>query len=201
VPEAGFVAQSCYVVPTASSVSAMCAPAGPEPVDGACRNSTDCNVLLACVQVDGTNRCETFSCGLHPSCSPGTYYAVKPLVVDGVARTATSVPVCLPNLPCMLLQSPSVCVAGKVCAVVGSQGETSCVTPGSAKQNEWCDEANACAEGLVCAIRPDRSQDKCLKLCHIEQGATECPGGTCQGGNKAIPDGFGICVGDSADGG
>jgi len=87
-----------------------------------------------------------------------------------------------------------------VCAVVG-QGETSCVTPGPAKQNEWCDEGTGCGEGLVCALRPDKTQNRCLKLCHIDMGAAECPGGTCQGGNNAIPNGFGICVGDIADGG
>jgi hypothetical protein len=95
----------------------------------------------------------------------------------------------------------SSCTAGKVCGVVGSQGETSCMTPGPANQNEWCDEATRCAAGLVCAMRPIKTQNKCLKICHVDAGAQECPGGTCQGGNNAFPTGFGICVGDNPDAG
>jgi len=116
------------------------------------------------------------------------------------------VPVCVPIMHCDLLKTPSVCMGGKVCAVVGSLGETSCVTPGTAKRDEQCDETTPCAEGLVCAMRPDKTQNRCLQLCHVTQGSQapaldECPGGACQGGNMALPMGFGICVGDSPDAG
>jgi hypothetical protein len=193
--------QSCYVSPAASGVVAACALAGTGVADDACSDSANCSISLACVQIDGAGICRPFSCGLPPSCPPGSFYQLAPLVVAGVPMSATVVPVCVRNIPCGLLEAPSSCASGKVCAVVGNDGETSCVNPGPAKRNEYCDETTACGDGLVCAMRPDKTQNQCLQLCHVDQSATECPGGTCQGGNNAIPTGFGICVGDSPDGG
>jgi hypothetical protein len=198
--------QSCYVSPTATGVVASCAPAGPGMTGDACRDSRSCGMDLACVQIDGAGICRPFSCGLPPSCPPGSFYQLAPLLVTGAVLPNTVVPVCLPNIACSLLTTPRQCVNGKVCAVVGNGGETSCVTPGSAKRDEFCDESTACAEGLVCAIRPDKTQNRCLQLCHIDQNnrdqaIPECPGGTCQGGNMALPMGFGICVGDNPDAG
>ena len=83
--------------------------------------------------------------------------------------------------------------------MVGSEGDTTCMEPGSAKVGEPCDEANRCADGLLCS----RFANQCVKICHVgpvDSGTSDCPTGTCQGGNLSLPDGFGICVGQT-DGG
>jgi hypothetical protein len=202
VSDVGNPSQSCYVSPSPTGVVASCALAGSGIAGSACADSGDCSISLACVQVDGAGVCRPFSCGLPPSCPSGSFYQLAPLVVGGTPLPATVVPVCTPNSPsCSLLATPSGCTSGKVCAVVGNDGETSCVTPGPAKRNESCDESTPCGDGLVCAIMTDKTQNRCLQLCHVDQSAAECPGGTCQGGNNAIPTGFGICVGDDPDAG
>jgi hypothetical protein len=44
--------------------------------------------------------------------------------------------------------------------------------------------------------------NQCLKICHLDAGPAECAGGgVCQGGNRSVPQGFGICFGGSRDGG
>jgi hypothetical protein len=205
--DAAVITHSCYVSPASNGgVVAACALAGPGGEGSACHDSRDCAAILACVQIDGAGVCRPFSCGLPPNCPLLSFYEVAPLIVAGVAIPGTVVPVCVPAVHCNLLQTPSDCAGGKVCAVIGNMGETSCVTPGTAKRDEGCDEMTLCAEGLVCAMRPDKTQNRCLQLCHIDQGnadqaLTECPGGTCQGGNMALPAGFGICVGDNPDAG
>lgn len=199
------ITQSCYVAPSSSGPVAVCATAGTGAAESACQDSRDCAVGLACVQVDGVGKCELLSCGLPPSCTPlgMLFYQLEPLISGGTIYPSMLVPVCVPIMPCNLLETPSVCVGGKVCAVVGSMGETSCVTPGSAKRDQYCDEITPCAEGLVCAMRPDKTQNRCLQICHVNQDAdqalSECPGGTCQGGNMELPTNFGICVGDNPD--
>jgi hypothetical protein len=192
---------SCYVRPstpnTGSSVIAECAPAGQVAAGSACQDSTDCAASLACVDVDGSAVCRRFSCALPPQCPTGSYYQLKPLRVQGVTMPSLKVPVCLPVDHCQLLATPSTCPNDQICAVVGSEGDTTCVAPGTAQLGEACDDLDLCAEGLVCS----KLKGQCLKLCRVASGMAECPGGTCQGGNRSLPDGFGICVGTNLDGG
>jgi hypothetical protein len=192
------VAQSCYVKPAAPEVITECAPAGAGAPGDACNDSSDCGAGLACVDVNQKAVCRPFSCAVPVQCTEGTFYQEAPLRVTGTTEASLKVPVCLPNDHCELLATPNPCASGLVCAVVGSQGETSCIVPGSAKVDEPCDETNRCAEGLICS----KLKNQCLKICHVASPPTmECPGGTCQGGNLSLPKDFGICVGTSADGG
>jgi len=192
------VPESCYVRPSASSVITECAPVGHGASGDACEDSSDCGALLACVEVNQRAICRPFSCALPAQCTPGNFYQRAPLRVSGVTMPDVKVPVCLPSDNCELLKMPSPCPSGQVCAVVGSEGETSCVPPGQSKLGDPCDdETNFCAEGLICS----KLKNQCLKICHIDAGITECPGGVCQGGNLSVPSGFGICFGSSPDGG
>jgi hypothetical protein len=192
------VAQSCYVKPAASGVITECAPMGAGAAGDACNDSSDCGAGLACVEVSQSSVCRPFSCAVPVQCTAGSFYQEAPLRVMGVTEASVKVPVCLPNDHCELLGVPNPCAPGLVCAVVGNQGETSCIVPGSAKVDEPCDETNRCAEGLICS----KLNNQCLKICHVASPPTmECPGGTCQGGNLSLPKDFGICVGTSADGG
>jgi hypothetical protein len=193
--------RSCYVRPADSvpgtKVVSECAPVGPGAVGSDCQDSSDCGAGMACVDVKGKSTCREFSCALPTSCSKRSYYQLAALRVSGATIADVKVPVCLPTDNCDLMADAKACQSGLVCAVVGSEGDTTCIVEGTAKLGEPCDDLNFCAQGLVCS----KSKNQCLKICRTSAGAAECPGGACQGGNLSVPDGFGICVGTSADGG
>jgi len=192
--------QSCYVHPSGDSVIAECAAVGARGVGDACDDSRDCGFSLACVELDGQPTCRRFSCAVPADCAAQTYYQLEPLRVAGVTLKNVQVPVCVPTTPCELLAPDAgTCQKdGRVCAVVGTHGDTTCVVPGTGKLGDACDDPmNACGEGLVCS----KLKNQCLQICHVSMGSMECPGGTCQGGNRSLPDGFGICVGSTVDGG
>jgi hypothetical protein len=195
------VQRSCYVRPSdlvpGSRVTTECTPVGQGAAGSACDDSSDCGALLACVEVNAKPTCRRFSCALPTSCPTGSFYQLEPLRVAGATMFDLKVPVCLPTDHCDFMASPSTCPKGQVCAVVGSEGDTTCVVPGTAQLGDACDDLNFCAEGLVCS----KLKNQCLKICRTSAGMTECPGGTCQGGNLSLPDGFGICVGTAPDGG
>jgi hypothetical protein len=188
------IVQSCYIRPAPTGVVTECAPVGTGAEGSACNDSHDCGPLLVCVEVDQKTACRAVYCALPPVCLRGTYYQEAPLRVNGLTRLDINVPVCLPVDKCTLLAQPNPCPAGKVCAVVGSEGDTTCLPPGPAKLGEPCDETDRCGEGLLCS-----RSNQCVKICHIASSES-CPTGTCQGGNRSLPDGFGICVGQT-DGG
>ena len=190
------IVQSCYIKPSATGVTAECAPVGPGAEGSACSDSLECGALLACVEVDQKGVCRPVSCVLPALCLKGTYYEEAPLRVSGATRRDLAIPVCLPADNCTLLAPQNPCPAGKECAVVGSEGETTCREPGSAKVGGFCDDANRCSGGLLCS----KFANQCVKICHVDSGPIDCPTGTCQGGNRSLPDGFGICVGQT-DGG
>src|SRR5260221_10890676 len=192
--------QSCYVKPSGASVVTECAPVGQGEEGSPCQDSSDCGALLACVDVNQNPVCRPFSCALPAKCPAGSgaFPQQVPLRVLGTTLPDVKVPVCLPNDHCVLLFKPNPCPQGQACAIVGAEGETTCVVPGVGKLGDACDDqAKLCAAGLVCS----KLKNQCLQLCHIGAAMTECVGGTCQGGNRSLPDGFGICVGTSSDGG
>jgi hypothetical protein len=190
------IVQACYIKPAAGGVATECAPIGPGEPGSACNDSLECGALHACVEVDERAVCRPVYCPLPSVCLKGSYYQEAPLRVNGATRRDINVPVCLPVDNCTLLSQPSPCPGNKVCTVVGSERDTTCLEPGSAKVGESCDPTGRCAEGLLCS----RFSNQCVKICHVDPNAKECPTGTCQGGNRSLPDGFGICVGQT-DGG
>jgi hypothetical protein len=189
--------EACYLKPSPFGIQTACAPVGAGADGSPCQDSSECGALLACVDVDGKSVCRQLRCELPPQCPAGTFYQETPLRVSGATSTDFKVPVCLPNDHCAILAAVNPCSGGEVCAIVGSKGETTCIFPGMRKERDACDEANRCGEGLVCS----KFSNTCFKLCHIDTGKQECPGGACQGGNQSIPDKFGICVGETSDGG
>jgi hypothetical protein len=193
------VSQSCYIqrAEAGSGVATQCGPVGSVPEGGECQDSHDCVALNACVEIDGKGVCRPVSCALPIICPPGSFYQEEKLRIGGT-NSGFAVPVCLPNDHCMLLSDPNPCNhPGEVCAVVGSQGETSCIEPGPGKQGDDCDETptKRCGNGLLCS----KFNNQCVRLCHVSADVNECGGGICQGGNKSIPEGFGICVGEIPD--
>jgi hypothetical protein len=191
------ISQSCYVKPGATGVITECAPIGPGLAGDPCNDSHECGPLLACIEVDQRAVCRPVYCALPPTCMKRTYYQEAPLRVNGITRRELNVPVCLPVDDCTLLATPNPCANGKICAVVGSEGETTCIEPGPAKVGDKCDESKRCGEGLFCS----KFANECVKICHVGQvDSLDCNTGTCQGGNRSLPDGLGICVGQT-DGG
>jgi hypothetical protein len=198
VSEEPKIVQGCYLKPATIGVVTECAPVGPGAEGSACSDSHECGPQLACVEVDQQAACRRITCFLPPDCLKGTYYQEAPLRVNGRTRFDLNVPACLPTDNCTLLDPVNHCPSGKVCTVVGNDGDTTCLVPGSAKVGEGC-ETSACAEGLLCS----KFSNQCVKICHVgsaDSGSSECPSSTCQGGNRSLPDGFGICIGQ-IDGG
>jgi hypothetical protein len=189
------IAQSCYIRPAGTGVTTECAPAGMLGDGDACNDSHDCSAVHECVEVDQKAACRPVVCSVPADCSKWTYYQEAPLRANGVTRREFLIPVCVPTDNCVLLE-PNQCPAGKVCAIVGTRGDTTCLEPGSAKIGEPCDDDNACTEGLLCS----KLVNQCVKLCHVDPQNEDCRPGICQGGNRSLPDGFGICVGP-VDGG
>jgi hypothetical protein len=192
------IVQACYIKPAGTGVVTECAPVGPGAEGSACNDSRECGVQLACVEVDQKSACRRITCFLPPDCLKGTYYQEAPLRANGTTRSDLKVPACLPTDNCTLLGPQDQCPSGKVCAVVGSNGDTTCRVPGIVNLGEACDETNTCAEGLLCS----KFSNQCAKICHVGEvdSGVNCPTGTCQGGNRSLPEGFGICVGQT-DGG
>jgi hypothetical protein len=104
------------------------------------------------------------------------------------------IPVCVPAIPCQLLDDTSCCVGNAcelTCSVVRDDGTTSCVAPGTGTLADPC----PCAAGYICS----KLTNECKKLCKIGQDAVDCDsGGKCQGGTTSLPADIGICVAETA---
>jgi hypothetical protein len=120
-----------------------------------CARSTECSPGYECV-AGGT--CRHYCCSGNSACSTNQFCDVQP-----VAQSPnTLVPVCLTELPCILLDDDT-CPPTDQCAVVRDDGSTSCVTVGTAQDGEGC-EAEHCARGLVCLGA--QGQRTCEPLCY-----------------------------------
>jgi hypothetical protein len=186
---------ACAVRVGPSATTSVCEPAGTGESGSPCDDSSDCAPGLGCVEAKtsgtGGGTCRPFSCTLPMNCPAYTFYQELPLRQHG-QKLSVNVPVCTPVDNCVLLTDS--CGSELVCTIVGDNA-TSCLTPGEAALDQPCDDDMRCAPNLVCA----KTTNMCRQLCHI--GTDECVGGTCQGGNKAFPDGIGVCVGVMPDGG
>lgn len=189
------IARACYINPGPTGVTTECAPVGTRDKGEPCNDSHECGPLFACVEAENKATCQEVSCST-PSCLKRTYYREVPLRANGVTRSDLLIPVCYPTDNCTLL-APGQCPEGKVCAVVGTFGDTNCTEPGSAMAGEACNDNHACAEGLLCS----KVVGQCIKICRDNPDSQDCPnGGICQAGNLSLPSGFGVCVGQ-VDGG
>ena len=189
------IVQSCYITPGRTGVMTECAPVGMLEAGDPCNDSHECGALMACIEGDQKATCRFVSCGFTPDCQPKHFYRELPLRANGVTRSDLPIPVCYPTDNCVLL-SQGQCPEGKVCAVIGTLGDTTCLEPGSAMAGESCDDTRACAEGLLCS----KAIGQCVKICRDDPDSHDCPNGLCQAGNLSLPSGFGICVGQ-VDGG
>lgn len=189
------IVRACYINPGPTGVTTECAPAGTRDKGEPCNDSHECGPLFACVEAENKATCQEVSCST-PSCLKWTYYREVPLRANGVTRSDLLIPVCYPTDNCTLLAQGQ-CAEGKVCAVVGTFGDTNCTEPGTAMAGESCSDTHTCAEGLLCS----KVVGQCIKICRDNPDSQDCPnGGICQAGNLSLPSGFGVCVGQ-VDGG
>jgi hypothetical protein len=142
-----------------------------------CMKATDCASELGCI-AGLTPICRAYCCASLESC-PANTYCVKAAMNEA---QQDEIPVCIPVTKCVLLDNTG-CTDGEVCAIVRTDGTTSCVTPGTGTLGQPC----PCANGYTC------SGGTCFKLCHVNNN--ECgPNGYCQGGTKPYPKDIGYCV-------
>lgn len=206
-PEAGVSeggpsnAYGCFVQVGPTGPVAACALSGSGNSGAPCVSAQDCAAGFACVGDGSAAQCRRYCCAQDPKqqeCDSGSYCAERTLR-DETGPTALKVPVCVQADNCELDEPypcPSnkkcTCKDGMACAVVQSDGTTSCIVPGSGLAGDAC----PCAPGHVCA----KATNACLKLCKTQAGTSECGSGKCQGASY-LPDGFGVCVLTAPDGG
>jgi hypothetical protein len=172
---------ACQLVGANNQVAAVCGMAGTAAANMVCKQTSDCQAGLGCVEVGNVSLCLTYCCQSLEACPNGTYCARVPLA----EAPKNDIPVCIPTTPCMLLQD-STCPSGQTCAIVRASGSTtSCVTPGSGMTGQAC----PCAPGFTCSW----TENTCLQLCTTTPDS--CPlDNYCQGGTAPYPDGVGYCV-------
>jgi hypothetical protein len=196
--DAGFsFAPACHVVAGGLVPSTTCLPSTVAGMYAStCSHSTECSPGYECV--DG-GTCRHYCCGGNSACSDGQFCDAQPMAES----PGTLVPVCLAQLPCVLLNDGS-CPMTEQCSVVRDDGATSCVTVGTAQAGEPC-ESEHCARTLVC-LGPQGSDPttglslrRCQQLCLIgNPTACKSTGGTCIGTLPLFPNPFpnpavGVC--------
>lgn len=184
---------ACHVRGGPKGPERACEATGSGVTGSPCMASSDCAPGLACVGPKHGGVCRPYCCGDVEACPSRTHCEVRELRDDADEASPMGIPVCVPAMDCKLLEHEPCASLGLVCGIVRADGTTSCVPPGTGKLDEPC----PCAFGYVCA----KSQNKCLKLCHVNLASAECPGGTCQGGTGELPPGIGVCVGGYEDAG
>jgi hypothetical protein len=191
---------SCQVRATLAGQQAVCAPAGTGTSGDPCVSGANCAPGFACVEAAGTAQCRRYCCNDSESCETGTYCTKRSLRLDAKAvLSPVTVPVCVKAVACLPLEpypcpegTTCQCPADTACTVVRADGTTDCVPPGTGVEGENC----PCAAGYVCS----QGTNTCLKICKLRLDEPQCSDGLCQS-SKSLPDGYGLCVGDTADAG
>ena len=175
---------ACHVVAAGSSPSTACFPAGLGLTNATCSRSTECAAGHECV---GDGSCRHYCCGGNSACQINEFCDVQSTTQD----PNTLVPVCMPEVPCLLLNDET-CPASQQCTVVREDGSTSCVGVGTARDGDLCD-AEHCARGLVCIGA--QSAPRCAPLCYTtNHRACESTGRTCIGTLPLFPNPtIGVC--------
>lgn len=169
-----------------------CEPAGEKGAGVSCTNASDCLPGMTCVEGGPSGpECRPYCCGDPESCPHATYCSTRTPHIGSV-KISHVVPVCVPATPCKLLAGAlSGCTGSQICTIVRADGTTACDEAGAGTRGEPC----PCADGFVCG----KAANQCLKVCRIQESATDCPKGTCQAGSSTFPTGFGVCIGGAAD--
>lgn len=168
---------ACHVVSSGEDTRTACLAAGYD-MNSTCTQPTDCAAGHECVG-DGT--CRHYCCSGNSACSTNQFCDVQPVTQS----PKTLVPVCMPQIPCTLLDDDS-CPASQQCGVVREDGATSCVDLGTAGDREPCDDEH-CARGFVCLGA--MGSRRCAPLCYTAV-PSPCNGSgrTCTGTLPLFPD-------------
>ena len=168
---------ACHVVSSGQDTRTACLAAGYD-MNSTCTQPTDCAAGHECVG-DGT--CRHYCCSGNSACSSNQFCDVQPVTQS----PKTLVPVCMPQIPCTLLDDSS-CPASQQCGVVREDGATSCVDLGTAGDREPCDDEH-CARGFVCLGA--MGSRRCAPLCYTSV-SSPCNGSgrTCTGTLPLFPD-------------
>ncbi len=182
-------AKACRVVGAVSAPVADCVDGSRRGNDGkTCEDGADCAPGFDCVAGDKGNVCRHYCCmgtceGQTPQSGGLTFCDVRQL-----GAFAHKVPVCVPLKSCKLLTSGE-CAVDESCSVVTENGDTGCVTVGTAKAGDACDEEH-CGAKLTCLGQPGNR--KCYTLCRV--GSTECgTGQVCTTSTVFKDPDYGIC--------
>lgn len=179
-----FATPACHVVADGLFPRPTCEPSTVAGMyASSCAHPTECSPGYECVE-GGT--CRHYCCAGNSACSEGLFCDVQP-VVDS---PGTLVPVCLPQIPCVLLDDQT-CAPDEQCSVVRDNGATSCVTVGLAGDGEPCEQEH-CQRGLVCL--GSLGSRRCEPLCRTLEPKQCNSGRTCIGTLPLFPNPtVGVC--------
>ena len=186
--DAGAGLLACRVVRRGTTVGPQCTASGAGKDGDACRASLDCGVGFECVGNPG--QCRRYCCLGSKSCGEGRVCDKQTLFGD----ESVTVPVCAPVHPCQLL-APKACPDNQTCAIADQRnGQTSCLTIGSAQVGESCETIN-CGAGLTCLGQ--EGTRSCFKLC-TKSKYGDCPSETkCKGSAPLFTNlDQGVCIKD-----
>lgn len=141
---------------------------------GQCQEGYQCN--------SGSNTCRKICCG-NTDCPTG--------VICQQIAGADGAGFCRPSDACNITDASS-CGSGNGCYPLGTEGDTQCLTAGTATEGMTCDALNACVAGHGCAGTPATCRQYCNPTSPSCPTDYTCAGLTDTGGT-AIP-GVGVCV-------
>lgn len=182
-PDGGSKLTCQLVANDQDALEAKCTMAGDAEAGDPCKEATDCGVGLGCQGTPVTGVCRQYCCDDPNACPAQTY-----CTPSAMAELDIEVPFCAPVTPCELLNDAAWCGPGETCAVVRSDGTTSCVPVPPPGEAGFEGDACPCAAGYMCS----NATGTCLKLCHV--GGDECGTGICHGGTNPYPSGIGFCI-------
>ncbi len=144
---------SCHVV--AADSPPVCLAGGGGMKNSTCSGPTECAAGHECI---GTGFCHRYCCSGNSECAVNEFCDVQSTTLNPL----TLVPVCMPELPCVLLDNDA-CPPNEQCGVVKDDGSTSCVAIGMATAGQSCERIH-CGPGLLCLGAEGARQ--CATLCY-----------------------------------
>ena len=179
---------ACVLVGSSdTSWMAQCIASGVLGQDASCDPSmpSQCQEGFQCTGAAGAETCRAICCS-NTDCPPG--------VICQQIAGADGAGFCRPSDACDIT-NPDSCGSGQGCYPLGTEGDTQCLSAGTATEGMTCAALNACVAGHGCAGDPAVCRAYCNPTSPSCETGFTCAGLT-DGGGTPIP-GVGVCVPES----
>ena len=184
--------QGCVLVGSSDTMwEAMCIPSGVLGQGDSCNPTmpNQCQEGFQCNGPAGAETCRRICCG-NTDCAAG--------VLCQQIAGADGAGFCRPSDGCDVTDADS-CGTGEGCYPLGSEGDTQCLSAGTAGEGETCAALNACQASFGCAGSPGVCRAYCNPTSPDCATGFMCAGLTPGEGQPPIP-GIGVCVPETSGG-